>query len=255
MRACFETWPQLCLGIQAVCLAFVDVSSHFGWSSDKASLPREFPRPLPSEMFSNLKQSLSALSAAIEAFRPATGSDEQHPRLPAKEMSELAMQKSENAGVPSGQSGVGQVSARPRGTGPDKDLGDACSLMDAIRNSPSRATQADGSALTTADDHLYVQKTKLMEGPYDTHWKFDKVLDAHPEIQWRRPKDKNGNEILNRLEVHIGDWLKFLAATKRASTVVTNPLDTRDPEPDAIEEIERAKARADEEKRSNRNEK
>ncbi|HWY86029.1 MAG TPA: hypothetical protein VNX28_04860 [Gemmataceae bacterium] len=98
-----------------------------------------------------------------------------------------------------------------------------------VRDTPQ--TTAGGETGGQPVDHNVFRPAKeFLMAPYDTYRAINAVLDENPWIGKRRPRH-------NRLEIHAGDWIKFLAATKPA-----DPLDALAETVDAVMET---KARQD----------
>jgi hypothetical protein len=67
-----------------------------------------------------------------------------------------------------------------------------------------------------------------------------KVLRQNPQISWRRPPGKNGMPVMNRLEIHVGQW--FAATRCLPAGLTGDPLDSPAELVDEVFAIERRKA-------------
>jgi hypothetical protein len=82
----------------------------------------------------------------------------------------------------------------------------------------------------TADDETaYRPASEFLQAPYDTFKAIRKVLKDNPEIRRRNPRR-------NRLVIHAGDWVAFLASTSKV-----DPLDAPAAIIDAVIETQHAK--------------
>jgi hypothetical protein len=94
------------------------------------------------------------------------------------------------------------------------------------------------------DDSAFRPASELLapEGFPKSYEELRRALDDNPWIGWRRPKsERTGREVGNRLEVHAGHWLRFLAQRKQAAA---DPLDLPAHIVDAA--VQEAQARKDE---------
>jgi hypothetical protein len=65
------------------------------------------------------------------------------------------------------------------------------------------------STATADDPTAYRPMKEFIDDQFPTHKSIHKCLNSNPSIRKRRPKGKNGQPIMNRLEIHAGDWQRF----------------------------------------------
>jgi hypothetical protein len=91
-----------------------------------------------------------------------------------------------------------------------------------------------------AAENVYWPKRQFLSDDHPTYRSIEKALKANPWIRTRRPLSKKGTPIPNRLEIHTGDWKKYLSQSR--SSKVRDFLDQPAATVDAVLDLEQRKA-------------
>jgi hypothetical protein len=98
-----------------------------------------------------------------------------------------------------------------------------------------------GSAAQLEADAAYLPLSTFLDADAGRNYNaLRRILRQNPDIRTRRPRSKKtGETIRNRLEVHVGDWVRCVGAVHE---VTRDPLDRPAAEVDAmVAEVEQRK--------------
>jgi hypothetical protein len=105
------------------------------------------------------------------------------------------------------------------------------------KRGPVETPAAGSTATSIEDDSAYRPASEFLAPErFPTLKAIGKALAANPWIRSRRPTGKNGKPISNRLNIHAGDWHKFVNQSQG------DPLDQPASVVDAVLETEKRKA-------------
>lgn len=90
---------------------------------------------------------------------------------------------------------------------------------DAAPAALSTTGEPPGYVESPADQSAYIAASKIVAAhcPADVvinHKQLVAILGKHPEIKWTRPRMRNGRPRMNRMLIHLADWLLFLERCK-----------------------------------------
>ena len=104
--------------------------------------------------------------------------------------------------------------------------------VEAAKTSPVHTTapekECEGAAKSAEDETAYRPLKEFIDPEFPSVKAINKALKANDWIRWRRPKDKNGNEIRNRKNLHGGDWHKFKTQSAKKQSATTQAVDPLD---------------------------
>lgn len=109
-------------------------------------------------------------------------------------------------------------------------------------DAPAPAEALSRTPPTPAEDESAYRPAKefIIAGQCESFKQLHKILAANPSIRHRRPNSRaTGRPITNRLEVHAGDWMKYLNASR---LVRRDPGDWQTPHADYVKDVEARKA-------------
>jgi hypothetical protein len=93
---------------------------------------------------------------------------------------------------------------------------------------------APATANTAPDESSWVLISKLQPARIENIRERKRFLARHPEIRTRRPSTKEGKPNPKRMEVHIGDWVKYW---DRVDNQTFDNLDSAAPAPITPDEL------------------
>jgi hypothetical protein len=104
-------------------------------------------------------------------------------------------------------------------------------------------TPADSTATPAEDDSAFRPASEFIaDERFPTYKDIRKALDANPWIRCKKPTGKNGKPVKNRLNIHAGDWHKFLNQPQANQPQAIDLMDQNAAAVDALMETQKRKA-------------